>query len=169
MDDENFSATVLSKLPLADAAWRILHFTLADSWLEDLWTRERGRCYEKVFKFSTLARLVGEALTQHGGSGRQAFERGQESDTLPVAISSAFEKLANLPLPLSQRLLEEGTLRLEEILPENSAVDSFPLAACWKGHEVFGVDGKAIKHVKRLLKPLRGLQAGILGTGRRSP
>lgn len=169
MDDENFSATVLSKLPLADAAWRILHFTLADSWLEDLWTRERGRCYEKVFKFSTLARLVGEALTQHGGSGRQAFERGQESDTLPVAISSAFEKLANLPLPLSQRLLEEGTLRLEEILPENSAVDSFPLAACWKGHEVFGVDGKAIKHVKRLLKPLRGLQAGILVLGRRSP
>ena len=30
-------------------------------------------------------------------------------------------------------------------------------------YEVFGADGKAIKHVKRLLKPLRGLQAGILG------
>jgi Transposase DDE domain len=163
MDDENFSATVLSKLPLADGVWRILRFTLADSWLDDLWNRERGRCYEKVIEFSTLARLVGEALTQHGGSGRQAFERGQESNTLPVAISSAFEKLGNLPLPLSQGLLEEGTLRLEEILPEKSAVDSFPLAACWKGHEVFGVDGKAIKHVKRLLKPLRGLQAGILG------
>jgi Transposase DDE domain len=163
MDDENFSATVLSKLPLADGVWRILRFTLADSWLEGLWNRERGRCYEKVLEFSTLARLVGEALTQHGGSGRQAFERGQESNTLPVAISSAFEKLGNLPLPLSQGLVEEGTLRLEEILPKKSAVDPFPLAACWKGHEVFGVDGKAIKHVKRLLKPLRGLQAGILG------
>jgi Transposase DDE domain len=163
MDDENFSATVLSKLPLADAVWRVLHFTLADSWLDDLWDRERGRCYEKVLKFSTLARLVIEALTQHGGSGRQAFERGQESDTLPVAISSTFEKLGNLPLPLSQGLLEEGTQRLGEILPEKSAVAPFPLAACWKGHEVFGVDGKAVKHVKRLLKPLRGLQAGILG------
>ena len=31
MDDEIFSATVQSKLPLADAAWRILHHTLADS------------------------------------------------------------------------------------------------------------------------------------------
>jgi hypothetical protein len=163
MDDDIFSATVLAKLPLADAAWRVLHFTLADSWLEDLWDRERGRCYGKVLQFSTLARLVAEALTQHGGSGRQAFERGQESDTLPVAISSAFEKLGNLPLPLSEKLLEEGAQRLEKILPNKSAVDPFPLPACWKGHELFGLDGKAIKHVKRLLKPLRGLQAGILG------
>jgi hypothetical protein len=163
MDDEIFSATVLSKLPLADATWRILHFTLADSWLEDLWKRERGPCYEKVLKFSTLAQLVGEALTQHGGSGRQAFERGKESDTLEVAISSAFAKLGNLSLPLSEKLLEEGTQRLEKILPKKWAIDPFPLPACWKGYEVFGVDGKAIKHVKRLLKPLRRLQAGILG------
>jgi hypothetical protein len=163
MDDEIFSATVLSKLPLADSVWRILHFSLADSWLKDLWNRERGRCYERVLEFSTLARLVAEALAQHGGSGRQAFERGRESDTLAVAISSAFDKLGNLPLPLSEKLLEEGTRRLGEILPEKSPVEPFPLSACWEGHEVFGVDGKAIKHVKRLLKPLRGLQAGILG------
>src|SRR5262249_50883789 len=122
-----------------------------------------GRCYEQVMKFRTLARLVGDALTQHSGSGRQAFERGQESNTLRVSIGSAYEKFGNLPLSLSETLLEEGTQRLQEILPQKASVDSFPLATCWKGHEVFGVDGKAIKHVKRLLKPLRGLQAGILG------
>jgi hypothetical protein len=163
MDDELFSATVLSKLPLADAVWRILHFTLSDSWLNDLWNRERGRCYQKVLQFSTLARLVTEALAQHGGSGRQAFERGHESDTLPVAISSAFEKLGNVPLSVSEQMLREGTQRLAELLPVQPAVDPFPLPPCWEGHEVFGIDGKAIKHVKRLLKPLRGLQAGILG------
>jgi hypothetical protein len=75
--------------PWGDESWRVLRFTLADSWLADLWQRERGRCYEKVLKFGTLARLVAEALTQHSGSGRQAFERGQESDTLPVSINSA--------------------------------------------------------------------------------
>lgn len=163
MDDEVFSATVLSKVPLADAVWRLLHFSLADSWLDDLWQRRRGRCYEQVVKFSTMARLVGDALTQHSGSGRQAFERGKESSTLPVSITSAYEKLGHLPLPLSEALLEEGTRRLQEILPVKPAVEPFPLAACWKGYEVFGADGKAIKHVKRLLKPLRGLQAGILG------
>ena len=51
---------------------------------------------------------------------------------------------------------------MNAVLPEIPAVD--PLPACWAGHEVFGADGKAIKHVKRLLKPLRGLRAGILGS-----
>jgi Transposase DDE domain len=50
---------------------------------------------------------------------------------------------------------------MNAVLPEIPAVD--PLPDCWADHELFGADGKAIKHVKRLLKPLRGLQAGILG------
>jgi Transposase DDE domain len=163
MDDMAFSASVLERLPLADGVWRMLRYTMADSWLDDLWQRNRGRCYEQTLKFSTLARLVADALVEHQGSGRQAFERGQETDTLPVSIGSAYEKLGNLPLSVSEAMLEEGTARLHELLPEDPAVDPFPLPDCWEGHEVFGADGKAIKHVKRLLKPLRGLQAGILG------
>jgi hypothetical protein len=50
---------------------------------------------------------------------------------------------------------------MHAVLPEVPAVD--PLPDCWAGHELFGADGEAIKHVKRLLKPLRGLQAGIPG------
>jgi hypothetical protein len=156
-----FSAAVLEKLPLADAVWRLLHFTMDDSWLDDLWTRHRGRCYEQDLKFSTLAHLIADALLEHGGSGNQAFERAQERGVLPVAIPSSYEKLGNLPLPVSEALLDEGTRRMQAVLPEAPAVD--PLPDCWAGHELFGADGKAIKHVKRLLKPLRGLRAGILG------
>jgi Transposase DDE domain len=156
-----FSAIVLDKLPLADSVWRLLHFTLEDSWLEDLWARHRGRCYEKDLKFSTLAHLITDALLEHQGSGNQAFERAQEREVLPVSITSTYDKLGHLPLALSEALLQEGTQRLHAVLPESLAVD--PLPDCWAGHDVFGADGKAIKHVKRLLKPLRGLQAGILG------
>jgi hypothetical protein len=163
MDDQAFSASVLERLPLADGVWRVLHFTMADSWLNDVWQRERGRCYEKTLQFSTLAHLVTDALLEHDGSGRQAFERAQEADTLPVSIGSTYEKLGNLPISLSEAMLGEGTVRLHELLPMDPAVDPFPLPRCWEGFEVFGADGKAIKHVKRLLKPLRGLQAGILG------
>jgi hypothetical protein len=46
MDDDLFSALVLGKLPLADSVWRLLHFAMDDPWLDDLWTRHRGRCYE---------------------------------------------------------------------------------------------------------------------------
>ena len=37
MHGDVFSAAVLEKLPLADSVWRLLHFTMDDSWLEDLW------------------------------------------------------------------------------------------------------------------------------------
>jgi Transposase DDE domain len=161
MDGDGFSMAVLDQLPLADSVWRLLHFTMDDPWLDDLWARSRGRCYERDLKFSTLANLIADALLQHGGSGNQAFERAQEEQALPVSITSAYDKLGNLPVPLSEALLEEGTRRINEVLPELAAVD--PLPDCWADFEVFGADGKAIKHVKRLLKPLRGLRAGILG------
>jgi hypothetical protein len=161
MDDDVFSASVLEKLPLADSVWRLLHFTMADPWLEDLWRRKRGPCYERELKFSTLAHLVADALLEHSGSGHQAFERGREAEILPVSISSSYDKLGHLPVPLSETLLEEGTQRMNAALPEVPAVD--PLPKCLADYEVFGADGKAIKHVKRLLKPLRALQAGILG------
>jgi Transposase DDE domain len=161
MDDDVFSAAVLEKLPLADSVWQLLHFTIDDPWLEDLWTRHRGRCYERDLRFSTLAHLIADALLEHGGSGHQAFERARDAAILPVSITSAYEKLGNLPVPVSETLLTEGTQRMNAVLPEVPAVD--PLPECWADHEVFGADGKAIKHVKRLLKPLRGLRAGILG------
>lgn len=161
MDDDVFSAAVLEKLPLADSVWRLLHFTFDDPWLDDLWTRHRGRCYERNLKFRTLAHLIADALLEHGGSGHQAFERAQEMEILPVSITSAYDKLGNLPVAVSEALLAEGTQRMNAVQPEIPAVD--PLPDCWADFEVFGADGKAIKHVKRLLKPLRGLQAGLLG------
>src|SRR3954453_21074528 len=161
MDDDVFSAAVLEKLPLADSVWRLLQFTMDDPWLEDLWARRRGRCYERGLKFGTLARLIADALLEHSGSGNQAFERAQEKEALPVSITSAYEKLGNLPVAVSEALLEEATRRMNAVLPEIPAVD--PLPDCWADFEVFGADGKAIKHVQRLLKPLRGLRAGLLG------
>jgi Transposase DDE domain len=161
MDDTAFSAAVLSKLPLADASWRLLQFCMDDPWLQAVWDASRGRCYDRELPFPLLCHLVSEALLQHGGSGRQAFERAQEEGVLPVAISSVFEKLANVPLSVSESYLSQGTERLQAVLPGDSFVH--PQAACWAGIELFAIDGKAIKHVKRLLKPLRGLQAGILG------
>jgi hypothetical protein len=161
MDDPTFSAAALERLPLADAVWHLLHFAMDDGWLDGLWDRCRGRCYQRELKFSTLAHLIGEALLEHDGSGHQAFERSQEAESLPVSIPSAYDKLGHLPTALSEAFLREGAARLGAVLPEAPAVD--PLPACWADLAVFGADGKAIKHVQRLLKPLRGLQAGILG------
>src|SRR5690349_5298843 len=116
---------------------------MEDAWLEDLWTRYRGRCYQKDLKFSTLAHLITDALLEHQVSGNQAFERAQGRDALPVSIASTYDKLGHLPLALSEALLEEGTRRMSALLPSSPAVD--PLPDCWAGHEVFGADGKVVK------------------------
>lgn len=163
MDDLAFSTSVLERLPLADGVWRVLHYVMDDSWLDHVWKHNRGRCYERDLKFCTLARLITDALLEHDGSGRQSFERAQEAGTLEVSIGSTYEKLGNLPVPLSEAMLGQGTARLHTLLPVDPTIDPHPLPSCWDGFEVFSADGKAIKHVQRLLKPLRGLQAGILG------
>ena len=82
-----------------------------------------------------MAHLIADALLEHSGSGNQAFERAQEAEVLPVSITSAYDKLGNLPLAVSETLLEEGTQRMNAVLPEIPAVD--PLPDCWADHEVF--------------------------------
>lgn len=161
MDDSRFSATVLKKLPLADACWHLLRYSMNDPWLQEIWASDRGRCYERELAFPLLAHLVSEALLQHDGSGRQAFERAKEEGRLPVTVTSAFEKLSNVPLEVSESFLGQGTKRLQEVLPCDALIHA--QASCWADFDLFAIDGKAIKHVKRLLKPLRSLQAGILG------
>src|SRR5262249_60966729 len=98
MDDSVFSVAAWTRLPLAKAVWGLLHFTMDDDWLEDLWARKRGRCYENQLKFSTLAHLVENALLEHGGSGNQAFVRAKEAEALPVSITSTYDKFADVPL-----------------------------------------------------------------------
>ena len=101
MDDDVFSAAVLEKLPLADSVWRLLHFTMDDAWLEDLWRRNRGPCYERDLKFSTLAHLIADALIEHGGSGNQAFERRRKGD--PAGLDHLGLRQAGQPAPGRQR------------------------------------------------------------------
>ncbi len=42
LNDTPFAAEVLSRLPLADSVWRLLHYAMADSWLDDLWAQIAG-------------------------------------------------------------------------------------------------------------------------------
>jgi hypothetical protein len=161
MEDTQFSAAVLKNLPLADSCWHLLRFCMSDPWLREVWDAARGQCYERELSFPLLAHLVSEALLQHGGSGRQACERAAEEGRLPVSVASVFEKLSNVPMAVSETYLRQGTERLQAALPCDGSVHPHP--SCWNGFELFAVDGKAIKHVKRLLKPLRNLQAGVLG------
>ena len=87
--------------------------------------------------------------------------RGAGTGRLPVSITSSYDKFGNLPLFLSQALLEEGTQRLNAVLPEVLAVD--PLPDCWAGFNSLALTARRSSTFTGCCKPLRGLQAGILG------
>ena len=112
---------------------------------------------------------------QHGGSGRQAFERGRGVEHAGgLDHQQLFAKLGNLPLRLSETLLAGRNSASWRRSCPKPAVRSFS-APCIAGRatEVFGIDGKAIKHVEeRLLKPLpwpSGRHSRCAGIGRVEP
>ena len=159
-----FQRELLARLPLADAVLSLLGFLWSDSFLDRLFDEHRGRCYEQGLTFPRLVELVRDALLIHHGSGRASFETAEERQALPVLVGSVYQKLARVPLAVSQALLRETACRLPALLPSVAmpAAPS-PLPASLGGLAVVALDGKVLKHVPRRLKPLRKLQGKLLG------
>jgi hypothetical protein len=166
-----FQRELLARLPLADSVLSLLGYLWSPSFLDGLFDAHRGRCYEQDLTFPRLVELVRDALLVHDGSGRASFEAADARGELPVLAGSVYQKLARLPVAVSQALLRETACRLPELLPGAGAgggggggdANDPPLPASLRGLEVVALDGKVLKHVHRRLKPLRPLQGRLLG------
>jgi len=165
-----FQRELLARLPLADSVLSLLGYLWSPSFLDGLFDAHRGRCYEQDLTFPRLVELVRDALLVHRGSGRASFEAADARGELPVLAGSVYQKLARLPVAVSQALLRETARRLPELLPGAGVggggggdANDPPLPASLAGLEVVALDGKVLKHVHRRLKPLRPLQGKLLG------
>ena len=156
---EAFDRQVLTRLPLAEAMWTLLRYVVTPSFASELFERHRGTGSERLIEFGTLVELVGEALTQHGGSGRQSFEAAKRDGRLAATVRAVYGKLGRIPARLSQAFLREATARLNAVLPEPTAA----LPASLREFRVVAVDGENIKRVAKRLKVLRGRTSGMLG------
>jgi hypothetical protein len=148
------------RVPLAEAVLTLWRFAADQERLEGLFQRLRRRCYTKILEFRTLVQLIHDALLVYRGSGRQSFEHAREDDQLPVSIQAAFGKLRRVPIELSQGFLAECTDRLREVFPK-IILRKNPHSL--QAFRVSVLDGKALKHVAKRLKPLRGRSGGVLG------
>lgn len=156
-----FDCNVLQRLPLSEAVLLLArHATAADT-LNDLFERHRGTAYQRQLSFATLVALIGDALLEHDGSGRQSFQRGRDQGELSVSIQAAYQKLARLPLAVSEAFLAEATQRLLQVLPP--ATPDTTLPASLHDLAIIVLDGKVVKRVPKRLRPLRGSTGGILG------
>jgi hypothetical protein len=162
MQSTPFAVDVLNRLPLAECVLLLWQWQCAPATLDDLFEQHRGPCYTKELHFSTLVGLIGDALLEHKGSGRQSFQRGRQDGELTVSDQAAYQKLGHLPLAVSEQFLIRSTDGLLEVLPDDERPGS-PVPASLSHLQVIVFDGKAIKRVPKRMRPLQGTSGGVLG------
>jgi Transposase DDE domain len=158
---DGYGGETLQRLPLADAALALWSFVLQPLFLEGVFACYRGRSFEDTRTFPVFVEVIGDALRQHGGRGRQSFTRAQEQGTLPTSIEAVYAKLRRVPLSLSLGLLAESTARLRELLPAGHVATAVPASL----HELTVIvgDGKTLKRVAKRLLPARGVAGKVFG------
>jgi hypothetical protein len=152
---------LLSRLPLADAVLAVTSQVLHRDSLDPIYREHRGRSFEHLLSFEAFVGLIGDALLEHRGSGRQSFRRARERGELPTSIEAVYGKLRRVPVPLSLGFLERSSARLRELLPGAAAAWTAP--ACLDGLNPVVLDGKALKKVAKRLKAARGAPGEVSG------
>jgi hypothetical protein len=152
----------LARLPLAEAVLTLWRWAADTDTVNLIFDENRGRCYEKVFLFSTIVCLVRDALLEYDGSGKQSFEAARDRGELDASVRAAYGKLGRTPIPVSSAFLAGCTARFSDIYPEDPTAQT-PLPESLDEYEVVVLDGKAIKRVAKRLKALWGTAGGLLG------
>jgi hypothetical protein len=158
---DGYARDTLQRLPLADATLSLGSFVLQPVFLAGVFACYRGHSFEDTLTFPVFVELIGDALLQHGGSGRQSFTRAQEQGTLPTSIEAVYAKLRCVPLSLSLWFLAESTARLRDLLPAGHVATALP--ASLPALTVIVGDGKTLKRVAKRLLPARGVAGKVFG------
>ena len=157
----SFDLEACRRLPLANAALRLLAFATDDEFLDGVFQRHRGRSYQNTITFSTFVHLIADALLGHQApSAHQTFQHACENESLEASVQALYAKLRRVPLELSLAFFTESAARLRSV---GSEMVGSTLPKSLDGHWVLGFDGKKIKHVAQRLKPLRDLEGKIYG------
>ena len=156
-----YARETLQRLPWADATLSLWAFVLQPAFLDGVFLRHRGRSFEETLRFAQFVELIGDALLQHAGSGRQSFARAKEQGLLPTSIEAVYGKLRRVPLGLSRGFFAESTARLRTLLPVGLSATELP--ASLDGLTVVVGDGKTLKRVAKRLLPARGMAGKVYG------
>jgi Transposase DDE domain len=151
---------VSQRLPLADATLRLLDYATEDAFLDDVFERHRGRCFERALSFPLFVHLMADALIGHRGSAHQAFCHAQEVGALATSVQAMYNRLATLPGDVSMGFFAEAVARLNAVVM-CPAIDTLPVSL--GAYRAVAMDGKKLKYVAKRLKLLRGLKGNIFG------
>jgi hypothetical protein len=151
---------IRDRMPLAEAVWLECRHVTDDAFLEQIFEAHRGSSYTRILSFPQMVHLIGDALLQHEGSGRRAFETEREAGKLPTSIPSVYEKLRGIPVEVSMGFLNGCADRTLELYPAGVGP---PVPKSLAGFEVLILDGKTVKWVQKRLKVVRKAGGGAVG------
>lgn len=158
---DTYARETLQRLPLADATLSLWAYVMQPTFLAQVFAEYRGRSFEETLTFARFVDLIGDALVEHQGSGRQSFTRAQEQGTLATSSEAVYGKLRRVPLSLSLGFFSEGTARLRALLPPQHVAAELP--ASLAALTVVVGDGKTLKRVAKRLLPARGAAGKVYG------
>jgi len=151
---------VRAHMPLAEASLLCWRHVADPDYLTQLFEQHADRHYTWALSFPQMVQLVSDALLQHGGSGRRAFEAARADERTDATVQAFYGKLRRMPIAVSMAFLAGCSDRLRELYPAKAQV---PLPASLADFDVLALDGKTVKNVQKRMKAARGLRGGVLG------
>jgi hypothetical protein len=157
-----FHTSALARVPLAEAALRLLDHALDTEGLTNLFDIHRGTAYDRKLVFPDFVRLIADSLLGHrGASAHRTFQTLRDDDEAAASVQAAYKKLARIPTAVALALFDHAAARLDRLAIRSQPLRDTPTSLA--GFRLLAFDGKTIKFVARKLKPLRRLGGRFSG------
>jgi len=133
-----------------------LEYALASDALDEIFRTTAEEGYEKTLLFSAVVDLLGMVISRVQPSLHAAYQA--VSHTLPVSITSLYNKVNGLEIGVSSALVTHSATRLGPV------IDAMPsgLVPWLPGYRVRIVDGSHLASTERRIDELWGCRAGPL-------
>jgi hypothetical protein len=144
------------KTPVSMISRVLMEHALNPADLDQLFNKNAKRQYERSLLFSTIVDLMGLVVTKIEPSIHAAYQAVE--DTLPVSLTSLYNKLNNTEPGLVAALVAHTAERLGAVIGELNG----QLEPLLPGYRVRIIDGNHLAATERRLEVLRGCKAGPL-------
>lgn len=146
----------VAKAPVSVAARALMEYALAPAALDELFAAHAKEQYTRELLFSSVVDLMSVVVAKIEPSVHAAYQ--EVADTLPVALTSVYNKLNGVEPPVTAALVRHTAERLGPVVVEMKG----QLQALVPGHRVRIIDGNHFAATERRLDVLRGSKAGPL-------
>lgn len=142
--------------PLSVMARAAMEHALAPEALDELFAKNAERQYTRDLLFSSMVDLMGLVVSKAAPSIHAAYQT--VADTLPVTITSVYNKLNGLEPGVTSALVSHTANRLAPVIVSMEG----QMPALLAGYRVRILDGNHLAATERRLHVLRGSVAGPL-------